>query len=319
MSPLRSYPSMRHRKRLVEKMENSLVSVILPVHNASRYLQQSIESILEQTYDNFEIIAIDDGSTDTSLTILQALTAADSRLKVYHQENIGITATLNRAVQQASGKYIARMDADDISLPHRFKAQVEYLNANPEIVAVGGKVLMIDDDDLPISDSPTALEHEAIDQENMLGRTSINHPAVMMRATAIKQLGGYNPAYRFGQDLDLWLRLAELGRLANLDSRVLLYRLHPQSAGVSKRAIQVDCIKRAIRAAVERRGLDSAHEELRLGDAPASLAHSYRNWGWWALRAGNLHTAKKYARLALLKTPLNTDSWRLYYCVQRGY
>ncbi len=130
-------------------MTSKNVSVIMPVYNGERYLEAAVESILNQTFSDFEFIITDDGSTDTSLALLRRYANRDPRIRLISRPNTGYVKALIEAVPLAKGKYIARMDADDISLPERFERQVRFLEQNPDYAVVGSKVLLIDSDGAP--------------------------------------------------------------------------------------------------------------------------------------------------------------------------
>lgn len=203
-----------------------LVSVIMPVYNGERYLPQAIESILCQTLRDFELLILNDGSTDGTAPLIERYARVDSRLRVYHQENRGLIAALNRLLALSQGPYVARMDADDISLPHRLEAQLNFLEANPSVALVGGAIELIDSLDVPshIVRFPTSAH--AI-RRTLLHHSCFAHPAVMMRKDAVQAVGGYRKCFAAAEDYDLWLRLAERFQLANLQDPVLQYRVHP--------------------------------------------------------------------------------------------
>ncbi|HVE16061.1 MAG TPA: glycosyltransferase, partial [Chthoniobacterales bacterium] len=192
------------------------VSVLMPVHNADRYVAQAVDSILGQSWDDWELLIIDDGSTDRSRTILERYATGDHRIRLTSRTNTGYTVALNELLTQASGEFVARMDADDVALPNRLARQIEYLRANPAVVCVGTAVHFIDDAGRFLRDGHPGLENEEIQQRILAGDCVLNHPSVMMRRHALESVGGYRPEFEPAEDLDLWLRLAEIGRLANL-------------------------------------------------------------------------------------------------------
>ena len=194
------------------------ISVVMSVYNGAEFLAEAVESILEQTFTNFEFIIINDGSSDRSAEILADFVKKDGRIRLINQDNTGLTKSLNTGLNYAQGQYIARMDADDIALPDRFAQQADYLDAHPECVAVGSKVLFVDPFGLPLWKSKHELPHGEIDAQLLTGNGSaISHPAVMIRSDALKAVGGYREHLDTAQDLDLFLRLAEYGQVANLD------------------------------------------------------------------------------------------------------
>jgi GT2 family glycosyltransferase len=201
------------------------VSGVLPVYNGEPFLASAVESILAQSFRDFELITIDDGSDDASGEILDRLAAGDKRLRIVHQTNAGIVAALNRGLALARGELIARMDADDVAHPERFARQVAFLDAHPETAVVGCAVTLIDRDGTRIRDVEYPLASEAVAAFLECG-SPLAHPAAMMRRAAVLAVGGYREAYRHAEDYDLWLRMAERYRIANLPDRLLLYRQH---------------------------------------------------------------------------------------------
>ena len=204
-------------------MPQPLVSVLLPVYNGSRYLQEAVDSILAQQFSDFELIAVDDGSTDSSLDILRGY--SDPRLVIVPQpENRGIVHTMNEGLKRCQGKYIARMDADDIAVPERFAAQIAYLEAHPEVGVLDTVMAYIDEHSRPLGrNNSTIISRDAI--YNALPRINcLGHSSIMMRSDVLR-------AYPYRQipyeDYDLWLRLASDGiGIAKLDRALLLFRLH---------------------------------------------------------------------------------------------
>lgn len=278
------------------------VTVLMPVYNAEKYLGEAVESILAQTYSDFEFIVINDGSTDRSESILQEFQRRDRRIRVVSRSNTGYVVALNEGLGYANGRYIARMDADDIALPDRFVKQVAFLEANQNYVAVGSRVLLIDSEGLPISPFFQQTSHEEIDTVHMAGcsGSSICHPTAMLCRDALQSIGGYRKQMEPAEDLDLFLQLAEIGKLANLSDVLLKYRLHPKSVGHSRRAEQKQAAERAVIEAHHRRGfappmLNSSGEEQ------PSVCELHRTWAWWSLNAGNVATARKHALLTLGK------------------
>lgn len=296
------------------------LSVLMPVYNNARHLRQAVESILQQTYTDFEFIIINDGSSDNSQAILEEFAAKDARIRLVSRPNTGYCRALNEALGYARGAFIGRMDADDIAMPDRFERQVAYLRAHPECVAVGGRVLLMDDAGVPLCGMCQEQTHEAIDAAHMAGRGgTIAHPAMTARRSAMEAIGGYDVSYDFAEDLDFFLRMAEYGRVANLDCVVLRYRQHLASIGYTKSEIQQRSALAVLKAAYKRRGLELPPEvESRTVEA-SSAAQVHRKWAWWALDAGNVRGARKHALLALLREPFSADSWRALLCALRGH
>lgn len=202
------------------------VSVVLPVYNGEPFVAEAIGSILAQSFADFEVIALNDGSRDGSGEILDRIARTDRRVIVLHQTNAGIIAALNSGLALARGEFIARMDADDVAHPERFARQLAFLDAHPDIAVVGSAVTLIDESGRPIRDVAYPATPEAVAEFLETG-AALAHPSVMMRRHAVRAVGGYRAAYRHAEDYDLWLRMAQRYRLANLPDRLLLYRQHP--------------------------------------------------------------------------------------------
>ena len=200
------------------------ISVLLPVYNAEKYVGDTIHSVLQQSFSDFELIAVDDGSRDGSLEILN--TFKDDRLKVYHQKNSGLAPTLNTAFRYSSGEYLARIDADDICLPERFCKQVAFLNDNPTIAVVGSAVQYIDDNGEYLARSFPSLNVRFIRKQLSRGFGCLAHPTVMMRSEAFRKAGGYNELIGCGEDSVLWATMINLGFLVcNIPTPLVKYRL----------------------------------------------------------------------------------------------
>jgi hypothetical protein len=211
-------------------MNVPLVSVVMSVFNGGQFLQPCVESILSQTYAGFELIIIDDGSTDGSSELLAAYAARHHRVRVQHQENAGLAASLQRGCDSARGVYIARMDADDIAIKDRFARQVAFLEAHPEIGVLGGAAEFIDAYGNSVAVVRNPCRNAEI-QRQLRDRNVFWHPSVMMRGALYHQAGGYRNI-RDAEDYDLWLRMAEICEMGNLMETVLKYRIHSQQSSV---------------------------------------------------------------------------------------
>ena len=207
------------------------VSVVMPVFNAESSIGAAISSILAQTFHDFELIIVDNGSTDDSARIITSYERDDERVKVFSQPNRGMAHALNMACGIARGSYIARMDADDISLPERLTLQANFLREHQDVALLGGAVEVIDAKGERLYD----VQYPLLDEDIRLAlpyRTCFAHPAVVMRRDAYLAVGGYRSVFRLAQDYDLWLRLSEHYRVANLPEIILRYRIHPKSMGL---------------------------------------------------------------------------------------
>ncbi len=210
------------------------VSVLMPTYHAERYVAEAIESILAQTFTDFEFLILDDGSTDGSAAILRRYAERDGRIRPFSRPNTGLVGALNELLSLARGELIARMDADDIALSDRIERQVAYLKEHPECVMVGSRVVLIDPEGSEITVMGQALSHEQIVEDFLANKGQIvYHPAVMFRRQVVMDLGGYRAEMVEAEDLDLFLRLAEVGRIVNLPEPLLKYRDHLKKSGAS--------------------------------------------------------------------------------------
>ena len=217
-------------------MINPLVSVLLPVYNAQDYLRESIDSILGQTFADFELIIINDGSTDGSKAIMDSY--IDPRIVIIDQENAGLPVSLNRSITKAKGKYLARQDADDVSLPDRLSEQVAYLEAHPDCALLGTWAQIIEKEHLTNRELTHPSENGEI-QIKLLFYNCFVHSSVMMRKATLNQCGVYpeDPEKFPPEDYDLWLRIAQVAQVANLPKVLLQYRELPGS--ISRQKLEI--------------------------------------------------------------------------------
>lgn len=291
----------------------------MPVYNAQRYLAPALDSILAQTFGDFELIAVDDGSKDNSLSILNDYASRDARVRVISRPNTGIVGALTDGIAAARAPLIARMDGDDLSLPQRFEKQITYLNAHPECVLLGTQVLLIDDEGAPIRiKGETRFTHDEIDYAHLNRSWPVVHPTVMMRRSAIDAVGGYREEFKWLEDLDLFLRLAEVGKLANLPDVLLHYRMHLSSVCHTHKDAQAELRVKLYAQTRQRRGLPAGDLSLPTTSIKTE-GDQHRLWAWWALKDGNVSTARKHAFQSLRKSPFEKESWRIVACALRGH
>lgn len=216
------------------------VSVVMAVYNGEKYLREALDSILAQTFTDFEFIIVNDGSTDATSQIIEEFD--DDRIRlIQNQLNIGLTLSLNRGLEVATGEYIARMDCDDISLPVRLAKQVAFMDANQQVGACGTWALEIDGSGKIIGKRETLVGRQL---DNFYWRTSLIHSTSMFRFTP--SCGPwYDPALKFSQDYDLWLRISTERKLNNLAEHLLLYRVHDESITAANSANQMNSAYRS--------------------------------------------------------------------------
>lgn len=295
-----------------------LISVLMPVYNSALFLPQAIESILAQSFKNFELIIVDDGSTDNSLQIAKSYGDIDERVQVFAQSNIGISKSRNRLLSLSKGKYIAWMDSDDISLPERLRVQYEYLLTNTEVIAVGVGTEFIDEDGMKICQWQMPSSHDDIDNAHIMGRGgAITFPSSMMLKSSFDIVGEFDETVTGAEDLCLFLRLAELGRLANVSETLYQYRQHINSVSHTAKQKIIEDNQRVIKAACARRGVN--FKRLPVSLKVSGKQETFIKWGWWALMDGNVTTARKYANKAIYNSPYNIKAWKLLVCSIRGY
>lgn len=292
----------------------------MPVYNAELYLAVAVESILNQSFSDFDFIIIDDGSTDGSLDILQKYAKQDDRIRLVSRENKGIVETLNEGLAMIDTEFVARMDADDIASLDRLEKQVDYLNKNQQCLLLGSRVTIIDSDGDDIREMGSFFSNKEIYEGFLACKGQlIYHPTIVFRNSVIKTIGGYRDKYPYLEDLDLFLRVAEVGEIQNLNAPLLKYREHLTKIGHLHGLQQHENLHKLMAEAMERRGQEY-HQDLKVSSLQnMTVTERFSIWGWWALQAGNIKTARKYARKVLLRKPISRNSWNLLLCSIRGY
>jgi glycosyltransferase involved in cell wall biosynthesis len=234
----------------VSMKEKPQVTVLMSVYNGEKYLREAIDSILGQTFKDFEYLIIDDGSTDSSSDIIRSYT--DSRIRLIRNEkNIGLTGSLNKGLKLAKGEYIARMDADDISLPERLEREVAIAGAHPEITVVttgfANFVNSFREDNRDSVNKGGTDEIEWIGFEDLLEGNKIFHGSVLFKRRDVLDIGGYDERLPKAQDYDLWLRVSRKVEIIKLKRILFLRRLHfdcVSMKGILKQEYYADMVKR---------------------------------------------------------------------------
>ena len=233
-------------------MSGPLVSVVMVVCNVERFLAESIESILGQTFRDFEFIILDYGSTDDSKAIVSRYAANDSRIKLRETPHCGLAEARNTVSFLAQGRYIAVMDADDMSMPGRLQWESKFMEEHPEIGVVGGAIQWIDGTGkaLRVDSRPT---HDDEIKQVLLDHYPFCHSSLLMRRDCFVREGGYRSAFAPAEDYDLALRMSEHCKCANLEQVVLRYRIHATQLSLQKGKLQSLCKLAARACAVSRR------------------------------------------------------------------
>ena len=311
-------------------MSDPAVSVVMPTYNAEAFVDAAVASVRGQTFSDFELIIVDDGSDDHTIEILLRHLAADRRIQVLRKPHRGICEALNDAIAVASGAYIARMDADDIALASRLERQVAALSARPSVAVVGSNYEIIDATGAKrgASDLPTdsAEIRAALERSNCIA-----HPTVLMRRDAFLAIEGYRRAFRQCEDYDLWVRLSERYDLINLAEPTLRYRQHPgqlEWRDVEQRALSM----LGVRASAQRRreGLPDPAERFHqvtreylheVGMDDRSISEGVTRWAVAAaaiaLASGQPHAARNALAVAQRQPHLRITA-RLRCCLIRA-
>jgi glycosyltransferase involved in cell wall biosynthesis len=277
-------------------MDEPIISVVVAVRDVERTLEQSLASVLGQTFPNFEVIIVDDGSTDRTGDIARQAATRDRRIRVLHQEKRGLAASLNRAIAVARGRYVARQDGDDVSMPERLDRQIRRLETDSGLAGLGTAAVVIDATGRPIGRFPTAHGTAAVRDGLCAMRTTPVHGSMMLRKERLAAVGGYREAFHASQDFDLWLRLLERFEIDNLDEPLYHWRMTAGSVYGSRRRHQLQYSGLALTFAHERtlRGVDSYPTLRRYSSDLEAFAAQYplrgrlyAHWGELALRGLN--------------------------------
>ena len=291
------------------------LSVILPSYNAHAGIHKALSSIREQSFSNFEIIIIDDGSDDGTIEYIRGV--SDKRIRLIVRENeSGITSALNRGIQESNGKYIARHDADDWSVPNRFEKQVEYLEANQEIALLGTGAYLVDADDRKISQRRVDTNPSLSD---LIHHNEYVHGSVMMRKEALESVGGYDEWFPTTEDYDLWLRLANEYEVRNIDEPLYYFRQHDDSLYGSNleelklyhllavRKVQSG-LNVELKQQIDEHGIETFYERL----SPDERRWYHDELAKENLRYGNLKQGRQHAKRLLAVDRTNPLAYALF-------
>jgi hypothetical protein len=286
------------------------VSVLMPVINGARYLRAALRSIQRQTLQDFEFIIVDGGSTDGTLRILERAATRDPRLRIVHRPHSNLADALNAGLALTRAPLVARMDADDIAHPDRLAQQAAFLDREVEFLGCGTAVSLIDRHGAVVDMVSPPSDAQEIDETLMRGRSTVLfHSSLMVRRRALEEVGGYRRFAQANEDLDLYLRLSELGPLTNLAHHLLQCRVHRHSAqhrfGESRGAF----LEAVIRDACRRRSLEFDPSQIGELDLPKPAARLHLEWAASAARLGCRLTALKHAVLGATLAPTDRTSY----------
>lgn len=209
------------------KNKQSLVSIVMPVYNAGDFLMEAVESLQKQTYKNWELIAVDDCSSDNSLKILKSLAKKDRRIKVFrNKKRLGVSGTANIALSKTKGAFVARMDADDICLPHRLEKQLRFLQKHQEVVAIGGQCDLIDKDGNKMGEKRFPTDSDKV-KKMIFSSIPLQQPTLMVNPKLLPQkFVWYDNRLKTAEEVELLFKLFKYGKVSNLPDTLLQYRLH---------------------------------------------------------------------------------------------
>jgi glycosyltransferase involved in cell wall biosynthesis len=274
------------------------VSVLMPCYNAEKYLAEALASILNQTYTDFEVIAIDDCSSDRTPEILRHFSEQDKRVKVYrNSENLKLIKTLNRGVTLCSGKYIARMDSDDIALPERLEKEVAFLDEHADYGIVSCQFSTFRDGSAKLYPYQNPTKFEEL-QAYLLFKSGICHPASMIRKTVFTELGlRFEEQYLHVEDYALWSKALYLTKLGNVGGKpLLLYRVHKSQVSSLYEALQTHNKREVFKIHCQHLNLDESDEGLEIYSSVAAADPLYSSFDF----------LKKCEQFMLLLTNINT-------------
>ena len=290
------------------------ISVLMTVYNGEEYIEQSIDSLRAQPFEKFELIIVDDGSTDSTSEIIAKFAKLDGRIKSISQSNQGIAAAANAGISVARGKYLAILDHDDLARPEWLQSAKDALDSRPNLVAVGGNYDLIDYKSRYLTTIRQTRGNDSLQALALGGTCPLTHPGSMMRMSSVIAVGCYRREYEPAQDLDLFLRLGELGELDNLDLVTVRYRLHSKSTSERKAAAQREKAQAACEDAWARRNVKGKFEASRgwRHDGTSSADHVFAlQYGWWAFNSSENRTALSYGLRAIRLKPLDRKGWQL--------
>ncbi len=276
----------------------------MPVHNAREYVEAAVSSVLHQTYSDLELIIIDDGSNDGTAELLERYAAADRRVRLIRRTNRGVTESLNEALDLARADYVARMDADDISLSHRLATELNYLERHPKVGIVGAWVKYIDENSQldKLRTIPILPLSPPVVQWFLMFGNCIFHPTVMARRSTLQHLGSYRNEAKHSEDLDLWLRACRVTQIANVPEVLLHYRTYWSSISSQHAGPQAE-LARSLRAQFisDTIGIDATPESLEVLEPRLNKQVSVPTENYLAATQLILEMYRRYCQRTILR------------------
>lgn len=292
------------------------ITVLMPAYNAEKYIGEAIGSVLQQTYTNFELVIVNDGSTDGTLPVISSFD--DERIVVINQPNMGVAEALNTGLKQARAPYIARFDADDICYAYRLEKQIRFLKDNPDYILVGSEAkYILENGDFLFDFHCIAYSHEQI-MEKLYFYCPFVHPSVMYQKQTVIDAGGYPADAHNFEDYLLWTNIVSKGKFCNLTEPLIKYRLNSNSVTIDERW-RGNRFRRLKRKAVKRGYITPEEGNKLLSIIKAQDVHNIKAASYHALcgkkfLADNYHPAKarEHVKKAIDINPLRLDNYLLY-------
>jgi glycosyltransferase involved in cell wall biosynthesis len=291
-----------------------LISIVIPSYNQAKYIAYNLDSILAQTYSNFEVIFIDDGSKDNTAEILKSYTEKDSRIKYFYQNNSERAVARSHGISKAAGKYVCLVDSDDTWLPHKLETQLAVIENDPEIILCYAPVNRIDPGNKPLKNAARQQEgYSGLIYKHLLMRNFIPSVTPMIRASVLKNIGEQVTDFIPYEDWDFWLRLSRCGKFHHIKEALGNYRLHPQQSVKNVKASRIEEVTIKVLDANTQESLLEHAEFLNFLDLDkesfkASVQQAYSlahlRIAYWYLVAGDSKTAQEKLKVSLNKNTL---------------
>ena len=285
-----------------------LISIVIPSYNQAKYIAYNLDSILAQTYSNFEVIFIDDGSKDNTAEILKSYSEKDSRIKYFYQNNSERAVARSHGISKAAGKYVCLVDSDDTWLPHKLETQLAVMENDPEIILCYAPVNRIDPENKPLKNAARQQEgYSGLIYKHLLMRNFIPSVTPMIRASVLKNIGEQVTDFIPYEDWDFWLRLSRCGKFHHIKEALGNYRLHPQQSVKNVKASRIEEVTIKVLDANTQENAEIGDWQLSLDeeDFKASVREAYSlaylRIAYWYLVAGDSKTAQEKLKVSILR------------------